>query len=206
MDDRDPIIDDELRVRSWKDYEVVEHAELGGLFLDRLWKRNLETGAWEPLIVRFRVPRIDEVRAQRVLARETARAEKLDPEKDPDAFEDLDVACLLHIVLRETTVPYEPLAMDPRDLQRRLSKTMMKHAWRKLDYYQQLLDPTPGNITADQMVALSAVIVQERSIRPLAVFDSRSQASYIVTTAEAHVNSLLDKSSPDSSEPSTPGS
>jgi len=206
MLDRDPILEEELKVRSWKDYEVIEHEDLGGLFLDRLWKRDLVTGEWGSLPVRFRVPSPREVRAQRVLAREIAAKEKLDPEKDPDIFENLDVACLLHIVIRDPVAPFAPLALDPRDLEKRLSKDQLKQAWKKLADYQRLLDPEPADITADQMVALSALIVRERSIRPLRVFDSVSQATYVLSMAELHVISLHDKSSQESSEPSTPDS
>ena len=202
-DDWSPIKDDEFQTKTWKDYDVVESKTGEYLFKDKIWKRNLETGEWRAIPIRFKVLREPDERAARAEAREIAEADKLDAKIDTDRFDDLDTVCILARVLHDATEPYNRFAIDARDLEKRLDKPQMEQAFKKTEHFRYLIDPQPADLTPQEVATISAAIVEERSIRPLLVCGGPSQVHWALITAETHVASLVDKFLTESSSPST---
>lgn len=196
----------QLASKTWAEIEVIE-AQIGDtgrlLFPDVLHRRGAD-GKWVPVPVRFMVLRPGEQRAARVQAREIATEEGIDSEKDADQFENLDTVCLLWRAVREPTAPYEPVAMDPRDLERRFDKATLEQAWALYSHWAEQVDPRPEDIDQGEMMAVIAAVAERRDVRPLLALGGRSQTTCIVTMASLLAPYLRSSSSPGQSEPSTP--
>lgn len=200
-------IDLEIGPKEWADYEVVElpeeHVEAGEhLFLERIWRRRVSSGTWERHLVRFRVPTDTDLRLARADAKRIAVEDGIDQKEDAGLFENLDSGCLLWRCTYDPTPPYPRFAMDPRDLERRLKRVGCEQAWQKLEWIKRMVDPRPADIDGGEMIALSAAIAREQSIRPLFAYGGPSQASYIVTMAGLHIAFEAEKSSKASASPS----
>lgn len=200
----------QLASKTWAELEVIEaqigeHKEGRLLFPDNLFKRAPD-GKWRQIPVRFMPLRTAEEREARLMARRIAAEEELDPKLDPGEFDNLDTLCRLWKALREPTAPYEPVAMDPRDLERRFDKGAIAHAWAQYAFWASQVDPRPTDLDEGELVAVIAAIAERRDIRPLLAFDGQSQTSCIIGMATMLAPFLRSQSLSAQSERSTPAS
>jgi hypothetical protein len=154
----------------------------------------------------LRVARDHELREARTEAREICKKDKINPELDPDLFDQADAMCILAKCIRSDTPPHEPHEPNPLTLEKRYDRASLKTLWARLEVYNELVNPRPEKIGEEDMFAIIAAIARERNIGPLAVFGSRAQSSYIISTAVLLQTLLGSRSSLESSDSSTPES
>jgi hypothetical protein len=191
----------EMSVKKWDELEALEH-DGKTLFPDVLHERKGRE--FSQVRVAFLVPKQPELRKARRQAREIFAEEGLDEEKDRAQFSDLEDACILWLALRSPTAPYEPFEVDPRALEARFDRDVLKLAWAKLEGYRRVLDPRPAAITREQVIAAVAAIAKRRDISPLHVFDGPAQNACVVFMACLLQSFMTLQSSQPSSESSTP--
>jgi hypothetical protein len=184
---------DQLVGKTWEELEVVEAN--GYLHFPEKLLRRRKDGTFEEIPITIRVPREHEMRKARSAAREWAKLEQVDPDKDADLFDNMDSMCVLQMAVRNATPPYEPMVMTPQELERTYDKPCLMLLWAKLDSYTAALDPRSADITKEEVGLVIAAIAKERSIRPLHAYDGRSQNAYIVCTAALLQNLLTSSSS-----------
>lgn len=194
---------DLILAKTWDELEVLEHA--GYLLFRDVLQRRRTDGTFEKIPIRLRVARDNELRDARKEARVICEQDGLDPKLDPDLFDNVDTVCILARCIRNDTAPHEPMVPDPRDLEKLYDRASLKHLWARVEVYGELVNPRPEKISEADMFLMVAAIARERNIGPLAVFGSRAQNSYIISTAVL-LQSLVDsKSSSESSDSSTAG-
>lgn len=204
LSDSPPHVVDQLASLGWAGVEAIEHAEYLH-FPDKL-VRAKKNGAFEEIAVALRVPRGHELRKARALAREMCVQAGIDPEKDRDLYEDARTVCELQAAIRDPVAPFTPMFPTPDELERKFDRVALAAIFAKVDALNDLVNPRPEAMTANELLVVVAAIAKERSIRPLAVFGSGAQRSYIITTADLLLSSTGLRSSPESSAPSTPES
>jgi hypothetical protein len=191
-----------LANEGWEGLEVVEFAD-HLLFPDTL-ERRTTSGAVEQRAVYLRVPREHEFRAARFKARAMAKDDGLDLDRDRDLIANLENICLLSVAIRNNTPPHEPLEPDPMRLERTWDRVCLTRMWERLDEVNVKLNPQNGSITRDEMVALVAKVARERSLDPLVGYGSVARNSFVIFMADLLTASLVRRSLPESSGPSTP--
>ena len=178
--------------KKWEDFEAEEHADYL-LFPEDLIKRKKD-GSFEKTPVMIRVPREHEMRKARIRARGWAKNEGLDPELDPDLFDNMDSMCILAVAIRNTTPPYEPYEPDPERLERVYDRVCLDALWTKLEAYRQVIDPRVANLSEEETLAMIGVIAKARNVVPLAALGGASQNSFVVTMAVRLQSLLVSKS------------
>lgn len=194
----------QLVTKTWDQVEVAEQEVAGFLvFAEKIYQRKRD-GSWGETPCMLHPLRNHEKRQARKEARRIAELEKIDPTKDADLFDELDTICIMHLAVRNTTEPYEPLCGSPEEFERRFDRDVIRHMFGVLDAYTKLLDPQPEVLDQHQLLALIAAISEGRSIRPLHAFGGAAQASCIITMASLLNDLLTGKSLPESYEVLTP--
>lgn len=192
---------EQLIGKDWGELKVFEKGDYL-LFPDNLYKRNVE-GGFDKKPIMIRVPRPNELRKARVMARGIAAKDGLDPKLDRDLIEDLETICILTMVIRNDTEPYEPWIEDPVELESTYDKVSLMQIWAKMDALLRVVDPAPAEISEPEFYALTCAIAKERNISPLLVYGSEVQTTYVVTMVDRYLTSLASKSSSEPLEPST---
>lgn len=193
---------EQLIGKPWGELEVLEHAGYL-LFPDSIYKRGVN-GKFDEVKVMLRLPRQHELRKARVQAREIARRDGLDLDRDRDLVGDIETMCILSMAVRNNTAPYEPMVPDPETLEKGYDRPALMQLWAKLDELHRVVDPAPHTISEEEMFALIAAVAKERSIAPLAVYAADLQANFVITMA-CMLNPLLEsKLSSAPSDSSTP--
>lgn len=174
--------------KKWEDFEAEEHADYL-LFPEDLIKRKKD-GTFENTPIMIRVPREHEMRKARIRARGWAKKEGLEPDIDPDLFDNMDSMCVLSVAIRNNTVPYEPYEPDPERLEKVYDRVCLDALWAKLEAYRQVIDPRVANLSEEETLAIIGVIAKARNVIPLAALGGASQNSFVVTMA-VRLQSLL---------------
>jgi hypothetical protein len=182
----------EFLAKRWDELEVAEHA--GYLLFPGEIRRRKKDGAFEAIPVMLRVPRKHEVRKARTDARAWAAEDGLNPQLDPDLFDDLDSLCILSVAVRSTTPPHEPFEPDPKRLERLYDNVSLDALWNQLEAVRKSLDPRPDDIDDTTFLMLVAAIASKRIIDPLAGLGGAGQINFIVRMACRLQNSLDSKS------------
>lgn len=199
-DTTEPHIAEYLLRKSWGELEVLEFAGYL-LFPETINKRTPE--GVEKIDVCLRIPRNNELRKARGMARQLFKKDGLDPEADKDLFDELENLCILSLAIRNRSSPHEPWVPDPEELERNYDKSSLAECWAKIDALSLRVDPRPYDIDKDTMLGMIAAIVKERNISPLVVFGSAAQNTFIVSMADLLTSFLESKSSSDQSDFST---
>lgn len=176
--------------KSWEELEAIE---LDGqlLFPFNLQRRTLK--GWEDIPILLKVPRESDTRKARLKAREWAKAEKLDPELDPELFSNMDSLCLLSECMRSTTPPHEPFDPFPDKLEKMYDRPSLDAAWATLDALKMVIDPRPHELSEEEMLGVIAAVAKARNIVPLAAFAGESQNSCVVFMAQRLLSLLASK-------------
>lgn len=194
----------QLVTKKWEDVEAAEQEVAGFLvFAEKIYQRKKD-GSWGETPCMIHPLRNHEKRQARKEARRIAEQEKIDPEKDADLFSELDTLCILHLAIRNTTPPYEPLYGSPEEMERALDRDVLSHMIGVIDSYSDLLDPRPDQLDSNQVLALIAAISEGRSIRPLHAYGGAAQVSFIVTMADLLLGLQTGKLLPESFAVSMP--
>jgi hypothetical protein len=188
----------------WSQLEVIEHPKTGRLLFPDFIARRRKDGTIDKTPIRLCPLRDYEKRKARQDAREWAKSEGLDPEADKEFFDNLDALCRLAIGIRSDSEPYEPFEPEPKRLDRGYDPVTLRALYQKLERYEDEMDPSDRAFDERTVLAVAAAMVTKRSIAPLLAFDGPSQASLLISISALLLNSLQSKSSPESSEPSTP--
>jgi len=201
VDDGDQIAR-ELIDRGWEGLEAIEFAGYV-LFPERLWKRK-SNGKLEEHEIMMRVPRAHELRAARVKAREWAKRDGVDEEKDRVQFSDLEDLVIMWTCFRNPKAPHEPMWLSAEELERQFDKTTLEQAWSKLEHYRKMLDPRLTEVSVENVFAVASAITKVRNTGPLVVFDGPSQDSCVIIMASLLERYRTELSSQEQSERSTP--
>lgn len=177
--------------KNWEELETAEHAGYL-LFPDEILKRKKD-GTFERVPVMIRVPREHETRKARIEARTWAKDDGLDPELDPDLFDNMDTLCILAQAIRNTSPPHEPFEPDPKRLEKVYDRPSLDAIWAKLQGYREVLDPRPNSLTDEQTMAIIGAVAKARNTVPLAALGGRSQTNLIVTMANRLTSSRPSK-------------
>ncbi len=200
-DDTREHVAEQIVGKTWEELKVVEFADYL-LFPEKLYRRSSD-GSFATTDIYLRVPRENENRKARALARAICAKDGIDPKLDPELLDNLDVICTLSVAVRNTSDPYEPWEPDPESMEKRYDKESLIHLWNKLEVLNDVINPRPQDITEAEMLAVVAAIVKERSIAPLHVFDGPAQNTCILFMAQL-CQTLVDfKLSSESSTSST---
>jgi len=167
--------------KNWAELQAQEHADYL-LFPEELLQRQKD-GTFKRHAVMLRVPREYEMRRARIQARGWAKEEGLDPDLDPDLFDNMDTMCTLAMAIRNTSAPFEPYEPDPKRLERVYDRPSLDALWGKLEAYRTVLDPRPDNLSEEETLAVIGAVAKARNIVPLAALGGQSQTSLIVTMA-----------------------
>jgi hypothetical protein len=170
-----------ILAKDWSELEAFEHCERM-LFPESLLKIKAD-GTFESIPICIRVPRENELRKARVAARKWAAEEELDPELDPDLFDNLDTICTLSQSIRNATPPHEPWEPDPKRLERNYDKASLEALWAKIDAYRSIVDPRVEELDADETALMIAAIATGRNVAPLAGLGGSAQNHLVVTMA-----------------------
>lgn len=188
--------------KTWAELEVLEHADR--LYFPHTMRQRRADGNWKELRCRIRVPRSLDMETIRLDARKLATEREVDPEIDPDKFVNLESLCELFFALREWAPPHEPIAMSPVDLGSRWDMPVLEDALKMIEHWRVALDPQPNTLEREELLAVIAAITEERDIRPLLVFDGRSQNDCIVGMADLCTTLMGQLSLSEQSARSTP--
>jgi len=189
-DQREHVID-HLMGKDWSEIEALEHNDYV-MFPDKLIRRQAD-GGWETKDVMLRVPREHELRKARVQARELAKREHISEEKDQDLFANLENMSILAIAIRNDTKPHEPWEPEPLALERRYDKVCLQRLWEKVDRLNDILNPSPNQLSSAEIVVLIAAIANARNLGPLVVYGPGAQTSFVVSMVDLLLNSLGSK-------------
>lgn len=179
--------------KDWEDLEATEHADYL-LFPDELMQR-MKDGTFKRHAIMVRVPREYEMRRARLEARAWAKEEGLEPDLDPDLFDNMDTMCTLAKAIRNCTEPFEPYEPDPKRLERVYDRPSLDAIWAKIEAYRQILDPRPNALNQEETLAIIGAVAKARNIVPLAAFGGPSQTNLIVFMADQYMRSQRTKSS-----------
>jgi hypothetical protein len=201
--ERKPTPLERLGKTSWEDLEAIEVG--GRIVFPDVIKRRRSDGKLDEVPVCVRVPRKDERRRARSDAREWARREKIDPEKDPELFEDMDTVCILALCIRERDRPEEQ-HQTYEVLEKSYDARSLQQVWHRLQVYEDLIDPREVAVDTNAFWGLVLDVARRRDILPLTDTGGPEQHSCIVRMAEEALSSPSGKSYLQSCGISTPGS
>lgn len=182
-----------ILTKDWGELKALEHAERL-LFPETLLKLKKD-GTFEEIPICLRVPREPELRKARIDARKWATDEGLDPELDPDLFDNLETLCTLSVAIRNATDPHEPWEPDPKRLERCYDKPSLEALWAKIDAYRSVIDPRVSELDENDTLTLIAAVASSRNVVPLAGLGGSAQNSFVVSMAIQLQSYLESKSS-----------
>jgi len=181
----------EILNRSWDELQVLEFQ--GHLLFPHQIVRYTPSGH-ELIDVMLQVPREPVVRKARLQARAWASRVGLNPQLDPDLFDNMDTMCILTLCIRNTTPPHEPWEPDPAVLEEKYERPSLDAAWARIEALRMVIDPQVGVVDEDTFALLIASIAKKGNIDPLAVLDSSGLENFIVRTATLLQSYLPSKS------------
>lgn len=196
---------EQLLGKDWGELEVLEYE--GRMLFPAEIHKIKKNGTFETVPVRLQVPREPDLRKARVQARQIALEDGLDLDRDKDLVEDLETICILSIAIRNYKPMdsgfCEPFEMDPKYLEKNFDRASLMAVWSKLDRLTERVNPRPEKMTKEESLAMLCAIAKARNISPLLAFGPDAQDSYIVTMGDLLLSYMGQKSSSESSEPST---
>src|ERR1044071_1253902 len=192
---------EKLVVKKWDELEALELE--GRLFWPEVIRTRGKGGKVTEIPVMLRVLRKDERRKARLDAIESAGALKIDREKDPDLFDDLDTLCILARAIRDREPPYVQ-HMKAEDLGAKYDERSLAELWGKYRVYEDLTDPRDALLTETQFWAAVGALGKVRDIRPLTEYESLSQNAFILRLVDLALTSPTFNSWFTSFESSTP--
>lgn len=178
--DRQKLVQEILK-RSWADLQVLEFQ--GHLLFPHQITRFTATGR-ELIDVMLQVPREPISRKARLQARTWASKVGLDPNLDPDLFDNMDTMCILSLCIRNVSAPHEPWEPDPAVLEEKYDRPSLDAAWARIEALRIVIDPQESVVDDDTFAMLIATIAKKANIDPLAVLDSNGLQTFIVRTAK----------------------
>jgi hypothetical protein len=170
-----------ILTKDWSELQAQEYADYL-LFPEELLQRQKD-GTFKRHPVMLRVPREHEMRQARIEARAWAKQEGLEPDLDPDLFDNMDTMCTLVKCIRNTTTPFEPYEPDPKRLERVYDRPCLDALWAKVEAYRTVLDPRPNALSEEETLAIIGAVARARNIVPLAALGGQSQTNLIVSMA-----------------------
>ncbi|MEA3225135.1 MAG: hypothetical protein U9Q07_04230 [Planctomycetota bacterium] len=196
-------IAEQIFKKSWAELEATENnGRL--LFPDKIYKRNAK-GEINSIDVMLQVPREDDNRFAKLKARELGIAAGADLDRDKDdIFEQLEMLCLLWRCIRNTTPPYEPLVMEPLELEKFYDLTSLVNVYGKIDTFAGMLNPHVDELAEEDCWALVGAIATSENILPLHVCAPDSQNTFVLFMADQLSKSQAYKSYLESQEGLTP--
>jgi hypothetical protein len=168
-----------LIASSWQDLKAIEYQ--GSVFFPETLKKRKANGNFEEVQVMLKVPRKHEERQARLKARQWAEADGVDPKLDPDVFDDMDSTCLLWLAIRNTSAPHEPFYGTPQEVERFFDDSVLTLTMEKLQILKKKIDPRIDHMNVEELFAVIQAIAARRDVSPLVVYDSDSQANFIVS-------------------------
>lgn len=195
----------DLAKASWTELLAIEQPITGRLLFPSTINRRRANGAIEKTPVTLRIPLEPDLRRARVMARRMAAEDGIDEQRDRELFESLETVCILADAIRNSTAPYEPLVLEARELEKNWDRQSLIAVYEQLSEIQRLADPREHEFNAEELLAVVAAIASKRSILPLHVYGSPTQASCVIAMAGMCMGLLASKSSSESSAVSTPG-
>lgn len=176
-------IAEQIFKKSWAELEAIEHNERL-LFPNKLFKRKAN-GDVETIDVMFQVPREADNRKAKLKAREIGLAAGADLDRDKaDIFEQLEMLSLLWLCIRNNTPPYEPLTMDPLELEKYYDTSVLINAYGRIDTLAGMLNPHVDELSQEACWALVGAIATSENILPLHVCAPDSQNFFVLFMAD----------------------
>jgi hypothetical protein len=105
-----------------------------------------------------------------------AKDEKLDRDRDPGLFDDMDTLCILARAIREPTAPYDQQTTY-RLLESTYDMRSLDELWSKYKIYEDLTDPRDGIQTDVEFWAVVGAMGRTRNILPLTECGSPSRTA-----------------------------
>ncbi len=196
-------IAEQIYRKSWAELEAIEN-DGRLLFPDKIYKRNAK-GEVQGIDVMLQVPREADNRFAKLKARELGLAAGADMDRDKDdIFEQLEMLCLLWKCIRSTTHPYEPLVMEPLELEKFYDLTSLVNIYGKIDTLSGMLNPHVDALAEEDCWALVGAITTSENILPLHVCAPDSQNTFVLFMAAQLFRSQEYKSYLESQEDLTP--
>lgn len=192
-----------LVAKKWDELEVLEQDDR--LYFPDTIRVREKGGKLRETKVTVRVLRKDERRKARNDTVELAAELKVDREKEPDLFDELDTLCILARAIRDPEPPYDQ-HLKAKDLESRYDMRSLEELWSKYKVYEDLTDPRDPIQTDVQFWAIVAAIGRKRNILPLTECESLSQNACILRLVDTALTSPTFNSWFESLESSTPGS
>lgn len=189
--------------KTWEELGVLEHE--GRLVFPATIRRRTKSGEIETIDICLRPLRRDERRSARLSARAWAHKLNLDPEKDPELFEDLDTLCCLARAIREAKPPHEQ-HQQPEWLESHYDTGSLAELWDRLNVLTEMLDPRVDAHDEDTFWKLVLAIGRARNCLPLTGYAPRAQQTFILSMAQQALLSPTLKSFLERSGSSTPES
>jgi len=208
-DDRGHIAE-QLSAKRWDDLKVLS---IGTrlLFPDKVYRRE-KGGRFVGDPCTLVVPRGPELRKAKLEAYRIAAEDGIDPVRDKALFDDLEDVCVLWYSIRspadagkdgEAEQLPEPLCMSPRELETRYDRPSLSAITGKLAMLKRVVDPQVSGLPEDELVGLTAALVQLQDLRSLFAYDGATQTAFILSAAKLVQAYLTARSSLGSSAPST---
>ena len=175
-------IAEQIYRKSWAELEAIENnGRL--LFPDKIYKRNAR-GEAIGIDVMLQVPREADNRFAKLEARKIGLAAGADMDRDKDdIFEQLEMLCLLWRCVRNTTQPYEPLVMEPLELEKFYDLSSLVNVYGKIDTLAGMLNPHVDALTEEDCWALVGAIATSENILPLHACAPDSQNFFVLFMA-----------------------
>ena len=192
-----------LRGKSWEEIEALEH-EGRVLFPDSIRFRARDGSVTEVAIL-VRALRNHERRKARVEARDRAKQDGLDLDRDADLCATLDRLYQLARAIREVKEPHEQHATAEM-LEQNYDGRSLDELWSRYEVYCDRSDPRIEITDEAQLWAALGEVARVGNILPLTGLESFSQNGCIVFGARQALLSPTFKSFLDSIDRSTPGS
>jgi hypothetical protein len=192
-----------LAAKRWDELEALEHE--GRVLYPEVIRSRGKGGVLKEVPVAIRVLRKDERRKAKLEAEDWAKEEKLDRDREPGLFDDMDTLCILARALREPKAPHDQFATF-KALEHDYDMRSLDELWSKYKIYEDLTDPRDGIQTDVEFWAVVGAIGRTRNILPLTECESPAQNGCILRLVELALTSPTFKSWCTSFESSMPAS
>jgi len=180
--------------KTWDELEIVEHNEIERLLIPGVIQKRKLNGEFEMTDIKIRPLREHELRECRTVARDIAKQDGIDEEKDKQLFENIEEICKLSMfAIREKDHPYIAVEDDPRKFEKKFDKHTIRDLVSQLDHATDLLNPRLDDITENEFALILAKIASEESIRPFLVLEPGTAQSLIVFMASLLAPSLMEQ-------------
>lgn len=188
--------------KTWEELGAVEH-EQRLLFPDAI-RRVRADGATEEVAILVRPLRKHERRSARLYARAWAKKEGVDPQVDPQLFDDMDTMSILAMAIREPKPPYEQ-HQQPEWLEQHYDAASLAQVWDRYQVWEDATDPRVEAASQEDLWRTILEIGRSRSVLPLTGFAPHLQRNCILSMADLSLTSPTLQSFLESRDSSTAG-